>query len=194
MSKPTLAVLFTCIAISLSSFSSVAALTLDKSKSTVNFGSTKNQKISEQHTFDNFSGQIDDQGRLIITINIMSVNTLIPIRNERMQKMLFNMSKYSSATFTAQVDSSLSMLQAGESKQTIIAGEMTIAGNTAPVSFEVALTGLKDGSINATTVKPTIITTTAFNLDEGVAALQQVAMLKSISTSVPLSFNATFSQ
>jgi polyisoprenoid-binding protein YceI len=194
MSKPTLAVFFTCIAISLSSFSSVAALTLDKSQSTLNFGSTKNQNISEQHTFDDFSGQIDDKGRLIITIKIISLNTLIPIRNERMQKMLFNMSEYSSATFIAQVDPTVSNLQAGESKQTIIAGEMTIAGNTAPVSFEVALTGLKDGSINATTVKPTRISTTAFNLDKGVAALQQVAMLKSISKSVPLSFNATFNQ
>ncbi|MFT6330431.1 MAG: hypothetical protein ACJAYN_002373 [Bermanella sp.] len=71
--------------------------------------------------------------------------------------MYLLMSEYSSATFTAQVDPTLSKLQAGELKQTIIS-------------------------------------TTAFNLDEGVAALQQVAMLKSISKSVPLSFNATFSQ
>ncbi|MFT6413266.1 MAG: polyisoprenoid-binding protein YceI, partial [Glaciecola sp.] len=114
MSKPTLMVLFTSIAISLSSFSSVAALTLDKSQSSVNFVSTKNQHISEQHTFDNYSGQLDDQGKLTITIDIMSVNTLIPIRNERMQKMFFNMSEYSVATFTAQIDSALTKLQAGE--------------------------------------------------------------------------------
>ncbi|MFT6085556.1 MAG: polyisoprenoid-binding protein YceI [Glaciecola sp.] len=194
MSKPTLMVLFTSIAISLSSFSSVAALTLDKSQSSVNFVSTKNQHISEQHTFDNYSGQLDDQGKLTITIDIMSVNTLIPIRNERMQKMFFNMSEYSVATFTAQIDSALTKLQAGELKRTTITGEMTIAGNTAPVSFDVALIGLKNGSINATTVKPTIISTTAFNLDDGVSALQQVAMLQSISKAVPLSFSATFSQ
>jgi polyisoprenoid-binding protein YceI len=194
MSKPTLMVLFTSIAISLSSFSSVAALTLDKSQSSVNFVSTKNQHISEQHTFDNYSGQLDDQGKLTITIDIMSVNTLIPIRNERMQKMFFNMSEYSVATFTAQIDPVLTELQAGELKRTTITGEMTIAGNTAPVSFEVALIGLKNGSINATTVKPTIISATAFNLDDGVAALQQVAMLQSISKAVPLSFSATFSQ
>jgi len=194
MSKPTLAVLFTSIAIALSSFSSVAALTLDKSKSTVNFVSTKNQHISELHTFDNYSGQLDDQGKLTITIDIMSVNTLIPIRNERMQQMLFNVSEYSSATFTAQVDPALTKLQAGELKRTSIVGEMTIAGNTAPVSFEVALIGLQNGSINATTVKPTIISTTAFKLDDGVAALQQVAMLQGISKAVPLSFSATFSQ
>jgi len=194
MSKSTLIVLFTSIAISLSSFGSVAALTLDKSQSSINFISTKNQHISEQHRFDNYSGQLDDQGKLTITIDIMSVNTLIPIRNERMQKMLFNMSEYSVATFTAQIDPALIKLQTGELKRTTIAGEMTIAGNTAPVSFEVALIGLQNGSVSATTVKPTIISATAFNLDDGVAALQQVAMLQSISKAIPLSFSATFSQ
>ena len=194
MSKSTLIVLFTSIAISLSSFDSVAALTLDKSQSSINFISTKNQHISEQHRFDNYSGQLDDQGKLTITIDITSVNTLIPIRNERMQKMLFNMSEYSVATFTAQIDPALIKLQTGELKRTTIAGEMTIAGNTAPVSFEVALIGLQNGSVSATTVKPTIISATAFNLDDGVAALQQVAMLQSISKAIPLSFSATFSQ
>jgi polyisoprenoid-binding protein YceI len=194
MSKSTLIVLFTSIAISLSSFGSVAALTLDKSQSSINFISTKNQHISEQHRFDNYSGQLDDQGKLTITIDITSVNTLIPIRNERMQKMLFNMSEYSVATFTAQIDPALIKLQTGELKRTTIAGEMTIAGNTAPVSFEVALIGLQNGSVSATTVKPTIISATAFNLDDGVAALQQVAMLQSISKAIPLSFSATFSQ
>ncbi|GAC27583.1 hypothetical protein GPAL_0703 [Glaciecola pallidula DSM 14239 = ACAM 615] len=42
--------------------------------------------------------------------------------------------------------------------------------------------------------KSKIISTTTFSLDEGVAALQQVAMLKSISKAVPLSFSATFNQ
>jgi polyisoprenoid-binding protein YceI len=194
MSKSTLMVLFTSIAMSLGSVSSVAALTLDKSQSSINFISTKNQHISEQHTFDNYSGQLDEQGKLTITIDITSVNTLIPIRNERMQKMLFNMSEYSVATFIAQIDSAVSKLKAGEVKRTTIAGEMTIAGNSAPVSFEVALIGLKNGGINATTTKPTIISATAFNLDDGVAALQQVAMLQSISKAIPLSFSATFSQ
>lgn len=194
MSKLTFAAFTSSIALTLLSFSSFAALTLDKSKSSINFVSTKNVNVSEQHSFDRFSGQIDDQGKLSITIDISSLNTLIPIRNERMQKMLFNMSEYTSATFTAQVDDSLTQIKLGEMKHATVAGEMMIAGNTAPVSFDLVLTGLQEGSINATTVKPTIISTTAFNLDEGVQALQKIAMLQNISTAVPLSFSATFQQ
>jgi polyisoprenoid-binding protein YceI len=194
MSKSILSSVVLCIALSVSSFNTLAQLTLDKAQSTVNFISTKNEHVSETHTFDNFSGGLSEQGKLTITIDIASVETLVPIRNERMQKMLFNMSDYSSATFTAQVDPALTKLEAGEMKRVTVAGEMMIAGNKAPISFEVMLTGLKDGSINATTATPTILSASEFNLDEGVAALQKVANLKSISKSVPLSFSATFSR
>lgn len=194
MSKSILSSVVLSIALSVSSFSTLAQLTLDKAQSTINFISTKNEHVSETHTFNNFSGELSEQGKLAITIDISSVETIVPIRNERMQKMLFNMSDYSSATFTAQIDPALTKLEAGEMKHVTVAGEMMIAGNKAPISFEVALTGLKDRSINATTSAPTILSTTAFNLDEGVTALQKVAMLKSISKSVPLSFSATFSR
>jgi len=194
MSKSILSSVVLSIALSVSSFNTLAQLTLDKAQSTVNFISTKNEHVSETHTFNNFSGELSEQGKLTITIDIASVETLVPIRNERMQKMLFNMSDYSSATFTAQVDPALTKLEAGEMQRVTVAGEMMIAGNKAPISFEVMLTGLKDGGINATTATPTILSASEFNLDEGVAALQKVANLKSISKSVPLSFSATFSR
>ena len=194
MSKSILSSVVLSIALSISSFNTLAQLTLDKAQSTINFISTKNEHVSETHTFDSFSGEISEQGKLTITIDISSVETLVPIRNERMQKMLFNISDYSSATFTAQIDPALTKLEAGEMQRATVAGEMMIAGNKAPISFTVMLTGLKDGSINATTATPTILNASDFNLDEGIAALQKVANLKSISKTVPLSFSATFNQ
>ncbi|WP_412971584.1 YceI family protein [Glaciecola sp. MF2-115] len=184
--------IFTVLTFVMFSFSSHAALTLDKSQSSINFISTKNQHISEQHSFDNFSGQISDNGELVITIDIASLNTNIPIRNERMQKMLFDMANFSTAKFTAMIPSDLSKLSAGEMKRTTVSGDMMIAGKTATVSFDIILTGLNNGSINATTVRSTILNASDFDLDEGIAALQKVAMLQSISKTVPLSFSATF--
>ncbi len=192
MSKSIVNSVALAIALSLSSFSTFAQLTLDKAHSTINFISTKNEHISETHTFNHFSGELSEKGKLAITIDISSVETIIPIRNERMQKMLFNISDYNSASFIAQLDPALTKLQAGEMKRVTVAGEMMIAGNKAPISFEVVLTGLKDGSINATTATPTILNVSDFNLDEGIAALQKIANLKSISKTVPLSFSATF--
>ena len=184
--------IFTLLTIVMFSFSSHAALTLAKSQPSINFISTKNQHISEQHSFDNFSGQISDNGELVITIDIASLKTNIPIRNERMQKMLFDMANFSTAKFTAMIPSDLSELSAGEMKRTTVSGDMMIAGKTATVSFEIILTGLNNGSINATTVRSTILNASDFDLDEGIAALQKVAMLQSISKTVPLSFSATF--
>jgi polyisoprenoid-binding protein YceI len=148
--------------------------------------------VSEQHTFDSYSGTLDDNGKLVITIDISSVNTIIPIRNERMLKMLFNATDYATASFTAEIAPELMKLEAGQLKHTTVAGEMMIAGNLAPVSFDLVITGLQNGGVNATTTKPTIINASTFKLDAGVAALQEVAMLKSISKTVPLSFSATF--
>jgi len=62
------------------------------SDSSVNFLSTKNVNITESHSFDRLSGNLSSTGELSIEIDLTSVNTIIPIRNERMQKMLFNVS------------------------------------------------------------------------------------------------------
>jgi polyisoprenoid-binding protein YceI len=192
MKNRTLFAIAASTLLSLNSFGSIANMTLIQDQSSINFVSTKNQHVSEQHTFDRFSGVLDHHGKLTITIDITSVNTIIPIRNERILSMLFDASEYTTATFTADVSPELTQLKAGQFQRVTIAGEMMIAGNKAPVVFDVILTGLQNGGINATTAKPTIISTSAFNLDEGVTALQQIAMLQSISKSVPLSFSATF--
>ena len=193
MSKNTLALL-TMATLSFSSFNSLADMTLDKSVSSLNFISSKNEHIAEQHSFDRFTGMIDEKGKLLITIDMTSVNTLIPIRNERMQSLLFNVEKYTSATFSAQLSPKMLSLKSGEILKATIVGEMSIAGTTAPVSFDVSLVGLLNDRIQASTNKPTLISTSTFQLDDGIDALQKIAMLQSISKSVPLSFNVTFSK
>lgn len=193
MSK-AIAVLVTTATLLLNSFTVLAEMTLDQSLSTVSFMSIKNEHIAEQHSFDRFTGAITKQNKLLITIDISSVNTLIPIRNERMKSLFFNAEKYTNATFTAQLNNDMTSLKPGEMMQTIITGQMTIAGTTAPVSFDVTAVALEDGHIQASTNKPTLLSTSTFNLDDGLAALKKIAMLQSISKAVPLSFNTTFSR
>jgi polyisoprenoid-binding protein YceI len=183
--------LFAALLLSAVSLCSQASMELDQAESTVSFMSTKNQNLSEQHTFDSFSGELNN-GKLVITIDMTSVNTMIPIRNERMQSMLFNVTDYNEATFKADVDQNLSSLAVGESKTATVKGEMTIVGQTVPVSFDVRAIGLSGGKIAVTTTKPTILSTSAFGLDEGVASLQKIAGLNNISTAVPLSFSVVF--
>ena len=85
-----------------------AGWVLDESRSEISFISIKNLSIAETHEFPNLSGTIDDEGNLEIKIPLSSVETKIPIRNERMKKMLFETSKFANALVTSKIDLSFS--------------------------------------------------------------------------------------
>lgn len=170
----------------------IAELSLSKESSQVNFISVKNEHVAESHSFDDFSGTLSNEGKLQININLMSVNTIIPIRNERMKKMLFDVSNFALASFVADIDKSLTKMPLGMSKDVSVDGQLTIKDKTVPITFFVNITSLENGKVQATTIKPTIINASQFGLDSGIDALQEIAMLKSISKSVPLTFSVTF--
>ena len=170
----------------------LANLTLNKDVSQVNFITLKNEHIAETHSFDDFTGSISSEGKLRIDINLVSVNTLIPIRNERIQKMLFDVSNFAVATFVADINESLLSLPVGTTQNVNVSGQLTIKAKTVPMTFLVSVTSLEHGQVNATTIKPTIIIASQFGLDNGINALQEIAKLKSISKSIPLTFNVTF--
>ena len=67
--------------------SAAAHWELDNNSSTLSFVTVKADHVGEVHTFDQLSGDINDDGSVQITIELASVNTLIDIRNERMQNM-----------------------------------------------------------------------------------------------------------
>lgn len=181
-----------CLSLLAFSTQGLANHTLNQEKSALNFISIKNEHIAESHTFDRYSGSLSKDGQLNITIDLTSVNTIIPIRNERMQKMLFDVANFSQATLNASVSKDLLTLAPGETTTSSITAVISIKGKAVPVTFEVAIVGLKDGGLRASTIKPTVLSTSSFGLDEGVAALQAVAMLNSISKTVPLTFDVVF--
>ena len=69
-----------------------AQWSLDNDSSTLSFVTVKADHVGEVHTFDHLTGTIEDDGAVVITIELASVNTMIDIRNERMQAMLFEKS------------------------------------------------------------------------------------------------------
>ena len=58
-------------------------------ESKLNFISIKASNIAEIHSFKKISGSVKENGEAQLTINLASLETLIPIRNERMGKLLF---------------------------------------------------------------------------------------------------------
>jgi polyisoprenoid-binding protein YceI len=166
---------------------------LDGARSAVNFVSIKNDSVAETHHFASLQGKLDKDGSAQLTISLDSVQTLIPIRNERMREMLFKTATFPTATATAAVAPELiATLAAGTSVVTELTFTLALHGVEKPFTVPVVLTTEKSGDIQVFTPAPVIVNAADFGLQEGVAALQSVAGLKAISTAVPVTVHLVF--
>lgn len=67
---------------------------LAKEGTSLYFVSTKNNTVSEIHEFTGLDGSLSADGRFNITIDTRNVETGVPIRNQRMNKILFESGLY----------------------------------------------------------------------------------------------------
>ncbi len=167
---------------------------LNNDASTLSFVTVKAEHVAEVHTFDMLSGEIDDDGNVDITIELASVNTLIPIRNERMQAMLFETNLFPQGQIEAQIDlDGMAAMEAGSSESMQLNFTLSLHDTSRSYTAEVMVTRLDEGLV-ASTLKPIIVTAEEFGLQSGVEALREVAGLPSISRAVPVSFTVVFDQ
>jgi polyisoprenoid-binding protein YceI len=167
---------------------------LNNDASTLSFVTVKAEHVAEVHTFDTLSGEIADDGSVAITIELASVNTLIPIRNERMQAMLFETELFPEASISAAIDlDAMAAMDAGASETIQLNFSLSMRETSRSYTAEVMVTRLEGGLV-ASTLKPVIVTAEEFDLLTGVEALREVAGLPSISRAVPVSFTVVFDQ
>jgi polyisoprenoid-binding protein YceI len=167
---------------------------LDNEASKLSFITVKAEHVAEVHSFDRLTGVIGDEGNVEITIELASVNTMIAIRNERMQEMLFETNFFPEASIKGQVDfEALTALQAGASVARQIDFELSLHGQSVELAADVQITRTVDGVV-VSTLKPIVVMADAFALSAGVEKLREVAGLPSISRAVPVSFTVVFKQ
>ena len=161
--------------------------------SRVGFVSIKNNVIGENNAFERVSGGISETGAVTVNIDLSSVETGVGIRNERLQKMLFNVVNFPQATVVAQLsEQQLMAIKSGGSVSESVSVSVALHGNT--VSKQVELAAAKAGNtVRVTTTQPIVITAAEFGLEAGVAALQQIAGLKAISRSIPVTVDLQLS-
>lgn len=165
----------------------------DPQNSYISFVTTKNDLILEAHRFKDFSASIDSSGAAELVIDLSSLDTLIPIRDQRMLSMLFEVLNFPQARFNANVDlSKISELPAGSSVIQNIQGTLSLHGFTQGLTGEVIITKTSADSYLVSSTKPLIVTAGAFDLAEGIEKLRKVAGLNSITPSVAVSFTLNF--
>ena len=154
--------------------------------SRIGFVSIKNNRIGENNAFERVSGSISESGQVAVSVDLSSVETGIGIRNERLQKMLFEVASFPTASIDAALsDSQIAALRAGGARAESVSVNIRLRGKTVSKTANVSVSS-SGGDLRVTTTQPIVITAQEFGLESGVAALQQIAGLNAISRSIPV--------
>mgnify|MGYP005997552021 CR=1 FL=1 len=174
---------------------SLASWQLDNENSLVNFTSTKKGTAAEVHTFDSVSGSIASSGAAKLIIDLNSVNTKIEVRDTRMKEMLFETAKFTSAEFVTNISQTfIADLAVGTSQEVMLQGQLSLHGEKKSFQAPVYVTKVNENKLLVVSIMPIIIDANDFALTKGIAKLQEIAGLDSISTIVPVNFILTFSR
>lgn len=181
------------VALMLSSWAATAAnWQVNNEQSQLSFISTKKDSIAEINRFTRLNGQLDNNGKFTLNIDLNSVDTGIEIRDSRMKEFLFNVVEFPVAALTATVAPSIiDELTIGASTTHTAEGILELHGQTKAIQIETLVTKLSDTELLVVSAKPVIIDAADFQLIKGVDKLKELAGLPSISKAVPVSFYLT---
>ena len=168
----------------------VADWRVDPKGSHIGFASVKNDMIAENHTFTEVAGRVSATGAAEISITLASVETLIPIRNERMQTLLFNIAEFPMASVRSQVPTQeLATMNTGESRVLNIDIMIDLHGAGVKKTVPVKVTSLGSDSFDVSSLGPIVVHASQFALSDNVEALRKIAGLQSIDLMVPVTFD-----
>ena len=166
---------------------------LNNERSTVQFVSIKNSLIAETHRFTSVSGFLSEGDRAQVQINLASVETAIPIRNERMREHLFDVARFATANVSVPlVEHASADLRRGESETRDVSVTLDLHGNTSELNTSVTVFRRRDGGLTVQSVAPVTVNASSFELTEGIEKLRELAGLSVISQAVPVSFVLNF--
>ena len=164
-------------------------------ESRINFISIKASDIAEIHTFKELSGSVKDNGQAQVVINLSSLETLIPIRNERMGNLLFETKVYPVASFKLKLDLQTFLLtEVGKSSDITLRGVLELKGKQFTMPVKISVTRLSDQSFLVKSSEPLLLNADSLGLSDGIESLRVIAGLPSISKSVPVTFSLIFRQ
>ena len=164
-------------------------------ESRINFISIKASDIAEIHTFKELSGRVKNNGQAQVIVNLSSLETLIPIRNERMGNLFFETKVYPIATFKLEVDlQTILLTEVGKSSDVTYRGMLELKGKQFSMPVKLNVTRLSHQSFSVRSSEPLLLNTDRLGLSGGIESLRVIAGLPVISKSVPVTFSLIFRQ
>src|SRR5690606_29673834 len=131
------------------------------------FVTTKAGNVAEVHHFRELSGTVTENGEATVAIELASIDSLIPIRDERMKEMLFESDRFPQAKITARVDGAeLATLKPGDSKRMTLEAGLSLHGENKAITLEVVAVKRQDGGLLVSSWQPLIVNAGDFKLIE----------------------------
>lgn len=167
---------------------------LDNESSRLSFISTKNADTAEVHRFLTLHGKVDKQGLAELEVELDSVSSGIPLRDQRLRLQLFEVKRFPSAQITAQLNlPPISELAPGAQVELRLPVTVKLHGISHSYSAELLATRLDERRFQVVTLEPLVVHAEDFDLEPGLNALRDLAGLSAISLSVPVGAVLIFS-
>ena len=174
---------------------SQAAWQLEANQSWLSFLSIKKEHVAELGQFRSLGGSITDAGEATIKIDLASVDTAIEIRDERMQKLLFDTATYSHATLSAQLEmEKIAALEVGKTLLYPLTAILALHGQEQSLTIPLVIAKLTENTVLVVNQTLFALDASQFDLVAGIEKLKEIVELPSISQTIPVSFVFTFTQ
>ncbi|CAH0319923.1 YceI family protein [Pseudomonas mediterranea] len=160
---------------------------LDGESSRLSFISSKNGNVSEVQRFLVLHGQVQPKGLARLQVELESINSGIPLRDERMRAELFDIKQFGEATITAQIDLlPIQDLANGAQLELRLPLTVDLHGKQHEYNVELLATRLDEHRFQVVTLEPVVLNAADFDLAPGLETLRKMAGLSAISLSVPV--------
>jgi polyisoprenoid-binding protein YceI len=182
-----------CLLLMLSPLVAVGQWQLDSETSTVRFVSIKNDSVAETHRFRQLQGGIDADGEARLRIDLASVDTGIPVRDQRMRELLFAVTEHPDATVRASLaPDRLAQLAQGRLETWPLALTLDLHGEARSIETEVQVLRDTDDRLHVRLARPLLVNAADHGLADGIEALREVAGLSGIALAVPIDIELVF--
>jgi polyisoprenoid-binding protein YceI len=157
---------------------------------TTKAGAAGASAITEVHRFKEIGGSVAGNGKINFNVHTASVDTLIPLRNDRLRDILFKSIDFPEASFSGQVAmSDIQKLKAGDMLDIDVPGTLALVGSSKAINAKLRVVRLSGDRILVGTRESLIVNANDYGLQTGVEALRSLMGLNVLSPSAPVDFS-----
>ncbi len=170
---------------------------LNTDKSSVQFISSKlvqktHHAVFEQNRFEKFTGEINKK-HAVLSIQTNSVNTRVPVRDERIHMYVFQSARYPEAKAVINVTTEMiEGMKTGELHKLKVDGTLTLVGKTHPISAQLSVVRTTANTLLVQTHEAILLDAKQYQLEESFLKLRDIVHLFSIPTTIPIHFYLVF--